>query len=310
MTTAQPVRLLQVLSYGRSGSTILANALGSLPGWASIGEALKFPNKGWRDGQRCACGEHLDACDVWGSVIARLESDGHTGGSLSELQAAAMSRRNAWRWLVGRLDASQREFRDVMESMLLLVARSNGASTIIDSTEQLLWGRMIRTMPSVNVQTIALIRDPRAAAFSWSKKKRRSIHSDEEGYLPTYGPFVVAGAAVLWDWIGIWLRRKEEGFCQVYYEEFATRPHDVLLDLIGQLGGPEGIAADLFDADGRVVLGLNHTFSGNPSRFRWGPVDIRLDDEWRRKMRPVNRAIVTVGALPVLVRHGYFRSRP
>jgi len=40
-------------------------------------------------------------------------------------------------------------------------------------------------------------------------------------------------------------------------------------------------------------------------RLRTGPQNIRLDEEWRRSMRPSSKLKVTALSLPGLLRYGY-----
>ena len=49
---------------------------------------------------------------------------------------------------------------------------------------------------------------------------------------------------------------------------------------------------------GAISLGENHTVAGNPLRFRRGPLEIRLDDEWRRSMPAADRRAVTLLTWP------------
>lgn len=62
----------------------------------------------------------------------------------------------------------------------------------------------------------------------------------------------------------------------------------------------------------RVILGAHHTVHGNPVRFSTGSVELRLDDEWSRKLPPTVRRIMTVLTFPLLFKYGYlgrFRTR-
>ena len=52
-------------------------------------------------------------------------------------------------------------------------------------------------------------------------------------------------------------------------------------------------------------LGTNHTVSGNPGRFRTGPVTLRLDDEWVAHQAARDRWATTALALPMLLRYRY-----
>jgi hypothetical protein len=60
-----------------------------------------------------------------------------------------------------------------------------------------------------------------------------------------------------------------------------------------------------FVDDRTVELGTNHTVSGNPGRFRTGPVTLRLDDEWVANQAAGDRWATTALALPMLLRYRY-----
>jgi hypothetical protein len=75
----------------------------------------------------------------------------------------------------------------------------------------------------------------------------------------------------------------------------------VVRDVLALLGDP----ADPFTTDDTVVLGPNHNLSGNPNRFRTGPVAIVRDDEWVRRMTVREQALIEAATLPFLVRYGY-----
>ena len=89
----------------------------------------------------------------------------------------------------------------------------------------------------------------------------------------------------------------------VRYEDFIAEPRAVLLR-IAQLVGETGDELP-FDGDRTVRLARNHTVSGNPSRFKTGPVELREDREWLTRQPVVDRLTVTAMALPLLRRYGY-----
>jgi hypothetical protein len=53
------------------------------------------------------------------------------------------------------------------------------------------------------------------------------------------------------------------------------------------------------------VLGANHIVAGNPSRFETGPVAVRADDEWRRRLPRRSQLLVALLTMPLLRRFGY-----
>lgn len=82
------------------------------------------------------------------------------------------------------------------------------------------------------------------------------------------------------------------------YEDFVAAPRERIEDILEHCGH-EHVPGDLdFIAAESVVLGTDHSVAGNPMRVRTGRLPLRLDDEWRTRMRPGTRRLVTVLTLP------------
>src|SRR5205085_9377274 len=64
-----PVRVLLIAGSGRSGSTLLANLLGSVPGVFSAGEMRYLFDRGLRDNRLCGCGVPFRECPVWTRIL-------------------------------------------------------------------------------------------------------------------------------------------------------------------------------------------------------------------------------------------------
>jgi len=89
------------------------------------------------------------------------------------------------------------------------------------------------------------------------------------------------------------------------YEDFVAHPAETLgrvADLAGAERGPGDLA---FVRGEQMDLRPNHTVDGNPMRFSVGPVTLRPDEEWRTRMEPVDRRVVTALTLPLLRRYRY-----
>ncbi len=83
-----------------------------------------------------------------------------------------------------------------------------------------------------------------------------------------------------------------------------ANPTDVLLD-ISVMAGVDPGALPIHNST-TAILRPNHTASGNARvRFRSGPVELKLDDEWRRQLDRKGRRVVTALTAPLLLRYGY-----
>ena len=65
----EDVVVLLVAGSGRSGSTLLASALGQLPGAFCAGELRYLWQRGAVEDHRCGCGEPFSRCPVWTVVL-------------------------------------------------------------------------------------------------------------------------------------------------------------------------------------------------------------------------------------------------
>ncbi|NLE81777.1 MAG: sulfotransferase, partial [Rhodococcus sp.] len=77
-------------------------------------------------------------------------------------------------------------------------------------------------------------------------------------------------------------------------------PRD-LVTLLDRLAGDElsDRGRDLAIDETVVLLGTDHTVSGNPMRFRSGAVAVRADDRWRTEMPSLARVFVSVVTTPL-----------
>ena len=90
---------------------------------------------------------------------------------------------------------------------------------------------------------------------------------------------------------------------RVHYERFVEAPQETVRTILAHAG--EGEAPLPFVSETEVELRPNHTVAGNPSRFSTGRVAVRVDDEWKSKMRRWDRLRVTAVTWPLLLRYGY-----
>ncbi len=65
------VKVIAIAGWDRSGSTILAEVLGSADGVVSVGEVNNLWQRGILDNHLCGCGEPFAQCAMWSEVMRR-----------------------------------------------------------------------------------------------------------------------------------------------------------------------------------------------------------------------------------------------
>jgi Sulfotransferase family len=302
------VKVVAIIGYTRTGSTILDNILGELDGFFSTGELHYLWERGLLEGRLCGCGRSLLDCEVWSQVLLRAFGDRRPDPkAVVEWQRRTIRTRHTWRLLRdgappgdGRaLDA----YQDVADRLYRAIAEVTGARIIVDSSKRPSDGALLRRLPSVDPYFVHLIRDPRGVVYSWRRQKRE-LDVDRRATMPRQGLL-----QTVMGWAGLNLaadavrRRAAERSLLVRYEDLVAQPRQTIA-AIAKLVGESEDALPLL-GEGAVRLSRNHTVAGNPSRFTVGVVEVRPDTEWRMRMPRRQSVLVTGLALPLLVRYGY-----
>jgi hypothetical protein len=305
----QKVTVLYVAGTGRSGSTLLGNMLGQVPGFFSGGEMNNLFKRGVTENWFCGCGVRFDSCPVWTEVLARAYGPSGTDPQAMVRCLNRLTRVRQIPSLLRRkgdpagLGAGAPECLAELDRLYRALGESTGARVIVDSSKSPSYGFLLGMLPSVDLRVVHLVRDPRGTAFSWRRKVMRSDGAAERPMQRMSLP----KSSALWS---IWnltaeamWRRSGAPYMRLRYEDLVAGPAEALtavLDLAGV--APEGLD---FIGDGCVTLDPHHTISGNPMRLRTGEVELKPDLEWVTAMPLAQRLIVTVLTAHSLRRYGY-----
>ncbi|HYT25684.1 MAG TPA: sulfotransferase [Actinomycetota bacterium] len=307
--SGDPVKVLYIEGAGRSGSTVLDNLLGQLPGFFSVGELRFVWDRNLLEDRLCGCGRPFGSCPVWSEVVGRAFGGGAVDPhEMIRLREGAVRLRDtplaATRWAERLLRPRSAGYLDVLARLYPAVAGVTGARVVVDSSKYPSYGLLLGMLPTVDLYVLHLVRDPRGVAHSLRRVKPEPVARGVFEEMQRTGP---ARSAVDWSLCNLlaetFARRARDRYLPVRYEDFVAEPRATVLRILGHVGEP---ARELpFVGERAVRLGVNHTVSGNPSRFRTGTVELRPDDEWRTRGRPAGRALVTALCLPLLARYGY-----
>lgn len=301
---AEKVQVVFILSWGRSGTTILDNLLGELEGFFSAGEVTYLWERGVLKGWPCGCGTRVTGCEVWSEVLGRLTvrlgPDMTNARTVLRTQEGALRLRHTPSLFLARNRPRGQELEDyltLLQNTYLAAAEVTGSSVIVDSSKRPPDASLLSLLPMVTPYLVHVVRDPRGVAFSWSK---RDVGIRPQSLLASSLNWM------FWNLAGEWLRRYRYGpdrSLLVRYEDFAAHPLAALKRIVSMLGR----ASTPMPAfrDGTVSLGTNHTVSGNPSRFLTGDVAITIDDRWKKEMPKLHGWMVSALTSPLLPRYGY-----
>jgi UDP-N-acetylglucosamine transferase subunit ALG13 len=302
-----PVTLLFIGGWGRSGSTLLGRMLGQLPGFVLGGELRQLWARAAEDGD-CGCGRSFRTCDFWRAVGERAFG-GWDRVDLGRLQKLRSSVDRPWTLPV-LLSATNsgsrrtREYVDALGRVYRAIAEVGGARVVIDTSKIPTHALLARKVPNLDLRVIHLVRDSRGVALSWQKHASRPQASGAQP-MPRYGPMAAGGRYVLYNLQTHLLGALGRPYVLSRYEDLVANPSAELGRILRAVV-PEADAEALpFLDDSRVHLEVDHTVDGNPMRFATGAATLNLDEAWRDELARTDRFLVSAVTAPLLVRYAY-----
>jgi hypothetical protein len=303
-----PLRVIYVVGKGRSGSTLLDDLLGTLPGVASLGDVKPLWGDGFREGYLCSCGAPAADCPVWRPAV-----EAAIGGiEPRALDAVARLQERLWKWphvlalLLGARPRDDQRWALLMGRLYAELADRLDAETLVDSSKFPVSAGIVGLVPNVEPWVLHLVRDPRAVAHSYRRRKG-GVGQPE---LPRFGAI---HSSLSWTVrnVAAELGRRyvpPERQRLLRYEDLAERPREVIRDLGAWLdvAEPDGAFLD----DRTVHLGKAHLAGGNPRRLERGDIVVQADAAWSMGPATTGQRIVETLTRPVRSRYGYPPAAP
>jgi hypothetical protein len=305
--------VMDVISIGgasRSGSTLLTLLLGELDGLVAVGELRYIWSRGFRQNMLCGCGIPFLDCAFWSDVFTHAYGDLHKTpvDEISELQDSVAQIWHLPQLLagprLGRFHARVRACVEHLDRVCAAIRYVSEARVIVDSSKLPSYCYLLSQVPGANTTLVHLVRDSRAVAFSFLRKRRKPDIHWTEAYMPRFSPL---RSARDWDVLNLGMeaiKRTSTPYRTLRYEDLVRDPSAGLATALGHAGN--GVP-DL-GKQHEMAVSTHHTVSGNPLRFTHGTLRIRPDTEWRKSMAATDRRVVTALTWPLLARYRYWEN--
>lgn len=303
-------KVLFIGGCGRSGSTLLARILGNVPGFLDVGELRFIWKAGLQRNIPCGCGTTFRECEFWSGVVAdalgdvpaedvpRFRDRQHRVERILKWPAFVRPflKTPCWR-------KNLREYAPIMERVLAAALARSGCRVIVDSSKLSGQGLVLSAGENVDLHLVHLLRDPRAMAFSWRRQKETVGPGGQKAMMNRLG---YIKSARYWNRENRNVAALSKGaasYTWLRYEDLMREPGAELRRILAATG--DGDADLSFLAGDEAHLAPTHSISGNPMRFESGPVKIRADAEWREKLNPWGRRIVSALTCARRAKYGY-----
>jgi len=313
--------VVYVLGTAHGASSILGRLLGIMEGATYAGELRRLWSKGFRPGRTCGCGKPHRDCEVWSKLLVPEAT--YLRPSLAQIgrvQERAAPSRHSW-WHARRIlrstspasgDTARGRYLSILSDTYRAFGDASDAHVVIDTSKNPGDAALLASAPDISTYCVEIIRDPRGVVFSRRRRRaRRKRRAPED---PTRSrPLDTIATTAFWTLSHLAseaVRRKygPERSLVVRYEELVDAPDESIKALARLVG----VSAPTMDVSPGVPIDLPmaHGPDGN-GRFHATQLVLKLDDQWKKELHPIDRFLTTVFAYPLLRRSGYpIRMRP
>ncbi|MCW5934199.1 MAG: sulfotransferase [Fimbriimonadia bacterium] len=302
------IKVLYIAGCGRSGSTILHNAVSQLDNCFGGGEIHSLLEPRWRPlyERLCGCGATLSACDFWSRALEKMGLKPEDAEPLFALKKEAMPPIQHRAFARDREQYIQRihqhnpalveRVRAIYETMSHLTDHA----IIVDESKSPMYGQLLRSIPEIELNVVHLVRDPRGFAYSHLKRNPdRQDRKEQEVSL--------MGAVRRWMGTNLstetFAKDAPERYMLARYEDFVSSPRGTLSSIARFVGVSEN-HLPLLD-DQTIQVKPTHTLGGSAVRYETESIKVKLDEAWRAKLSPAQKLVVNTLTASFRKRYGY-----
>jgi len=304
--SSKKVKVIYIAGEGRSGSTLLERILGQHDKIFAAGELIHIWERGFMENQLCSCGKPFNECRIWNRIVniflQKLGEEIKPNYILEALLKTSRIRH----YLIGNFNNKYAEFiNKVYTNLYEAIIESMGKEFVIDASKHPVFAHILVNNKNIDLYIIHLVRDSRGVVYSWTKKKIRPEITNRKEYMPRYS---VIRSAVSWNIvnkIALDLKKcKNVKYLLIRYEDLVLNIQKTLKKIYIFLG-IESNFDKLFLDKNTIYLDTNHTVAGNPIRFKNGRFELKIDEEWKYKLRKDLRLLVTLVTYPYMKKFKY-----
>jgi len=292
------IRVLYIMGYGRSGSTVIESMLNSHPNVIACGELEYLLERGLDDSQSCSCGQSIMDCNLWKKAAGLYKKKIEKHPDWRKVKRREERLMSVVRSFFSK---KQSEVYASVESDLFydIVNEHKELHIVIDSSKSP--GRALALKRNgVDVRVLFLVRDSRAVTYSWAKKVKRPEIQAAESFMPRYPYWRSAIYWMLYNMISLVVVKK------YFSESYVIQKYEnIFLDPGGFITKLEKLTGEKFGSIKPKLLGEvdipfdAHTISGNPVRFAKN-IKFSKDSRWENEMNKFQKGIVTIISYPLL----------
>lgn len=282
-------KIIYIVGYPRSGSTILQSILNEVPQTLSVGEIKTIIDYNIVKKKPCSCGDSIFECEFWGDIMNDLQKQ-YSHDELIKINNSRkkLNNLNFNKIRLGftkKILKSSLSYGNLLNNLYTLIHKS--CDVIVDSSKDPMYGWFMSQFVKAEVYFIHLIRDPRACYYSY-KKDNIDLNILRWSWM---------------NWNAEYLKKLSPSkYLRIRYEDFAQQPR-LILDQIAKVCGL-GDNANILNGNS-ILLNGSHTLAGNPNRFKKGRIKIQNSKTWKDRLSKGEKVKVKLMTQPWMTKYGY-----
>ena len=225
------MKIISISGSGRTGSTLLSVLLTQNNEVFNLGQTRDLWSA-YGQNAPCSCGQTLTQCEHWTPVLDDVFGK-DTAIGLAKMNRLMQAFRNDANAMADWTDSQSmellrddhQEFLELMTRFVRRVGEQSGAEALLDASKSPEIALAFSLLEDIDSFVINLVRDPRAVACSWERKKDRKVAID---YSLAWAQRQIR--------LVRWSQALGDRFCAVRYEDFSAAPKTISSRLLSWAG--------------------------------------------------------------------------
>lgn len=297
------IKVLYIAGFERSGSTILNRVLGQIDGFIAWGELRDIWQHGIVENRRCTCGNLFSECSAWQKIFELAFENINEIDPEEILKLQKKTRSMVLPHYFGFLKDKSFNKRTNpylmrLEKFYQAIQTTTNSKVIVDSSKASWYGYVLSLLPSIDLYTVHIVRDPRGVCYSL---ERRKLTGEPE--CQWYNPLHASASWNLKNYsVEMLLNNTSKHYLRIRYEDFIQSPQTVVKQILNLLNEKDKELP--FIDKTTVKMSKDHIITGSPSsRSEIGTVKLSLDEKWKYSMNNLNKALIDMFTFPIFKKY-------
>jgi hypothetical protein len=296
-------KVVFIVSYAHSGSTLVDKVIGNHPDMFSLGEIDRYYEVVNKEGNICGCGQEYTKCNFWDGVYTELNTrkggDVRKDPNIFKTTTKVTIGNSMLRMLMktihifnvfifGFLPSKYKTSIMNMGEYYSLLMEKSGKDILVDSSKNLFRAMLCYKLlrKKFDIKILFLVRDGRAVMYSFQKKEVKFNVGDGSGEVRVFKKKKIKDP---YDIVNGWVRQtvfcltllkifaKKKDIINVQYEKLVTEQEASVKEIMQWIG--VDYSPGILD----LSQNENHMMGGHPARINAKKIN-PPSEVWREKL--------------------------